>query len=221
MGTDQLSGPIPRRREIDFRLYLVTDRRQTRGRPLTDVIEECAGAGVRAIQLREKDLSAAELLALAQPLRELTRRVGARLFINDRADVALAVEADGIQRGHTSLPVRLLRNIAGNRLLIGASVHSLEEARAAEQDGADFLVFGPVYETPSKRPYGPPQGVEALKRVVGSARIPVLAIGGITPERVAEVRKSGAHGVAVISAILAAERPAEATKAFLEVLGSA
>lgn len=221
MGTDQLSGPVSPRREIGFRLYLVTDRRQTRGRPLTDVVEECVEAGAGAVQLREKDLSAAELLALARPLRELTRRVGARLFINDRADVALAVGADGIQRGHTSLPIRPLRNIVGDRFLIGASVHSLEEARAAEQDGANFLVFGPVYETPSKRPYGPPQGVEALKRVVGSARIPVFAIGGITRERVAEVRRAGAHGVAVISAILAAERPAEATKAFLEALGSA
>ena len=185
------------------------------------MIEECLGAGVRAVQLREKDLGAAELLALAQPLRELTRRVRARLFVNDRVDVALAVEADGVQRGHTSLPVRLMKTVAGARLLIGASVHSLEEARVAELEGADFLVFGPVYDTPSKRPYGPPQGVEALRRVVGSVSIPVFAIGGITPERVGEVRKRGAHGVAVISAILAAERPAEAAKAFVDALGSA
>jgi thiamine-phosphate pyrophosphorylase len=185
------------------------------------VIEECLGAGVRAVQLREKDLGAAELLELARPLREITRQAGAPLFINDRADVALAVEADGVQRGHTSLPVRLMRTVVGNRLLIGASVHSLEEARVAEQEGADFLLFGPVYDTPSKRAYGAAQGVESLRRVVEAVSIPVFAIGGITPERVHEVRKSGAHGVAVISAILAAERPAEATKAFLEALGSA
>lgn len=208
-------------REVDFRLYLVTDRQQTKGRPLLEVIEECLGAGVKAVQLREKDLSATELLALAQPLRERTRRVGARLFINDRVDVALAVEADGVQRGHTSLPVRLMRTVVGNRLLIGASVHSLEEALAAQREGADFLLFGPVYDTPSKRAYGAPHGVEALGRVVEAVSIPVLAIGGITPERVHEVKKSGAHGVAVISAILATERPAEATKAFLEALGSA
>ena len=206
---------------IDFRLYLVTDRHQSRGWPLPEVIQECVDAGVRAVQLREKDLSAAELLTLAQPLRELTRRVGARLFINDRLDVALAAEADGVQRGHTSLPVRLMKAIVAGRLLIGASVHSLEEAREAETGGADFLVFGPVYETPSKRPYGPPQGLEALARVVESASIPVFAIGGITPERVAEVRAAGAQGVAVISAILAADRPGEAAKAFLDALGNA
>lgn len=208
-------------REVDFCLYLVTDRQQTKGRPLLELIEECLGAGVKAVQIREKDLSAAELLALARPLREQTRRVGARLFINDRVDVALTVEADGVQRGHTSLPVRLIRTIAGSRLLIGASVHSLEGAQAAELDGADFLVFGPVYDTPSKRPYGPPQGVEGLTRVVQSVSLPVFAIGGVTPGRVAEVSAAGAHGVAVISSILAADRPAEATKAFLDALGSA
>lgn len=207
--------------ELGFRLYVVTDRHQTRGRPLPGVIEECLGAGVRAVQLREKDLGAAELLSLAQPLRELTRLAGARLFINDRVDVALAVEADGVQRGHTSLPVSLMRIITGGRLLIGASVHSLDEARVAELEGADFLVFGPVYDTPSKRPYGPPQGVEALRRVIEGISIPAFAIGGITPERVGKVRKSGAHGVAVISAIMAADRPAEAVKAFVEALGSA
>lgn len=209
------------RGDLDFHLYLVTDRSQTRGRSLIEVTEECLGAGVRAVQLREKDLSAAQLLGLAQPLRELTRRVGARLFINDRVDVALAVEADGVQRGHTSLPVRLMRTVAGSRLLFGASIHSLDEARAAELNGADFLVFGPVYDTPAKRPYGPPQGVEALRRVVESVTIPVFAIGGITPERVAEIKGTAAQGVAVISAILAAERPAEVTKAFLDALGSA
>lgn len=206
---------------VDFRLYLVTDRRQTKGRPLGEVVEECLGVGVKAVQLREKDLSAAELLALARPLRELTRRVGARLFLNDRVDVTLAVGADGVQLGHTSLPVSAVKAVAGSRLLIGASVHSLEEARAAELEGADFLVFGPVYDTPSKRPYGPAQGGSALMRVVKGVSLPVFAIGGITPERVDEVRRSGAHGVAVISAILAAERPAPAAKAFLDALGSA
>jgi len=208
-------------RQLGFRLYLVTDRRQTKGRPLTDVIEECLGAGLGAVQLREKDLSAAELLALARPLRELTQRFGARLFINDRADVAMAAEADGVQRGHTSLPITLMRTVVGSQRLIGASVHSLEEARSAQLDGADFIVFGPIHDTPSKRPYGPPQGVENLRRVVREIGIPVFAIGGITPEQVAEVKTTGAHGVAVISAIFGAARPGEAAKAFVDALGSA
>ena len=104
--------------------------------------------------------------------------------------------------------------------MIGASVHSLDEARAAERDGANFIVFGPVYDTPSKRPHGPPQGLDALANVVKAVSVPVFAIGGIRPERVAAARAAGAHGVAVISAILAAERPANATKQFIEALGS-
>jgi thiamine-phosphate pyrophosphorylase len=203
-----------------FSLYLVTDRAVAR-RPLLEVVEECLGAGLRAVQLREKDLALRDLLGLATSLRDVTRSHGARLLINDRADVAQAVGADGVQRTHDSLPVPALRDILRDRGLIGASVHSAGEACQAAQDGADFLVFGPVYDTPSKRRYGPPQGLSSLARVTAAVDRPVLAIGGITPARVAEVLGHGAAGVAVISAILGAERPAEATKTFLEALGRA
>ena len=205
---------------LGFALYLVTDRLIAR-RLLPDVVEECLGAGLRAVQLREKDLSVRDLLALAAPLREATRRHGARLLVNNRADVALAAGADGVQRTHDSLPVEALRRIGPAPFLIGASVHSETEARQAATDGADFLVFGPVYETPSKRSYGPPQGGAALRRVAAATERPVIAIGGITPARVAEVLTAGAAGVAVISAILAADRPADATKSFLDALGRA
>jgi thiamine-phosphate pyrophosphorylase len=203
-----------------FSLYLVTDGAVAR-RPLVEVVEECLGAGLRAVQLREKDLALRELLGLAISLRDVTRGHGARLLINDRADVALAVDSDGVQRTHDSLPVTALRGILPKTALIGASVHSEGEARQAAEDGADFLVFGPVYDTPSKRRYGPPQGLASLARVTDAVDRPVLAIGGITPARVAEVLGHGSAGVAVISAILGAERPAEATKAFLEALGRA
>jgi thiamine-phosphate pyrophosphorylase len=183
-------------------------------------VEACLDAGLRAVQLREKDLGVRDLLTLAGALRASTRRQGARLLVNDRADVALATEADGVQRTHDSLPVAIIRMIAPT-LVIGASVHSLAEARGAEAEGADFVVFGPIYDTPAKRPYGPPQGLEALRRVTAEATRPVLAIGGITPARVREVLGAGAAGVAVISAILAAERPGEATRAFLDALGRA
>jgi thiamine-phosphate pyrophosphorylase len=203
-----------------FSLYLVTDRVVAR-RPLVEVVDECLGAGLRAVQLREKDLALRDFLGLAVSLREATRGHGAQLLINDRADVALAVGADGVQRTHDSLPVSALRDIMPGSALIGASVHSESEARQATVDGAHFLVFGPVYDTPSKRRYGPPQGLSSLARVAAAVDRPVLAIGGITPARVAEVRGHGASGVAVISAILGAELPAEATKAFLEALGRA
>ncbi len=200
-------------------LWLVTDRSQTGGRELTEVVGECLAAGLPAVQLREKDLGAAELARLGRALRALTAARGALLSINDRADVALAVGADAVQRTSTSLAVEDLRAVAGDRLRIGASVHALAEAVAAERAGADWVVFGPVYDTPSKRAYGPAQGLRALERVAAAVRIPVIAIGGITPERVREVRAAGARGVAAISAILAAPRPGDAVERFLDALG--
>ena len=202
----------------ELRLTLVTDRRQTRDRELVAVVGDCLAAGLRAVQIREKDLTASELARLCRALREPTRAAGALLIVNDRVDVALAVEADGVQRTGTSLPLADIRAVADKRLRVGASVHSLAEALEAEQDGADWIVFGPIYDTPSKRAWGPPQGLAPLARVAQSVRIPVIAIGGITVERVRQVRETGAHGVAVISAILGADSPAEATRAFLERL---
>jgi thiamine-phosphate pyrophosphorylase len=206
--------------ELGFRLYLITDRAAAT-RPPVEIVKECLGAGLRAVQLREKDMGVRPLLAMATGLREGTRRHGARLLINDRADVALTVGADGVQRTQTSLPVSALRAITPAGFLIGASAHSTAEAREAVEQGADFVVFGPVYDTPSKRGYGPPQGLAALEAAVAAVSRPVLAVGGIVPARVSEVLATGAVGVAVIGAIYAAARPADATKAFLDVLGRA
>ena len=206
--------------KLGFSLCLVTNRWQVTG-SLEEAIETCLGAGLKAVQLREKDIGVRDLLFVAQRLREGTRHAGAKLFVNDRTDVALAVAADGVQRTGTSLPVFVLRSICPPGFMIGASVHSAAEARTAEPEGADFLIFGPVYDTPSKRQYGPPQGLSALERVASAVRLPVLAVGGITPARVGEVQRAGAAGVAVIGAILGAERPADAVKAFLDALGRA
>jgi thiamine-phosphate pyrophosphorylase len=198
-----------------LRLCLVTDRAQTNGRDLVEIVRQCLDAGLPMVQVREKDLTAHDLAALCRPLRELTRKAGALLVVNDRVDVALAVGADAVQRTSTSLGIEEIRAIAGARLRIGASVHSREDAVEAERAGADFLVFGPVYDTPSKRRYGPPQGLVKLADAAQSVRIPVLAIGGIVPERAAEVRKAGASGVGAISALLSAESPADVTRRFL------
>jgi thiamine-phosphate pyrophosphorylase len=205
----------------ELRLCLVTDRNQTRGRDLAAVVVECLAAGLPAVQVREKDLGAGDLAALCRRLREPTRERGALLIVNDRADVALAVGADAVQRTHSSLTVAEFRAIVDKRLRIGASTHSVEDAVAAEAQGADWIVFGPVYDTPSKRRYGSPQGLQALERVTASVRIPVIAIGGITPERVPDVRRAGAAGVAAISALLAADSPANATRRFLDALARA
>jgi thiamine-phosphate pyrophosphorylase len=202
----------------ELRLVLVTDRHQTRGRDLVRLVGDCVVAGLPAVQVREKDLGALEVAALCRQLLAAITPARCLFVVNDRVDVALAVGADGVQRTSTSLPVSDIRGIVKNGMLIGASVHSLEESIEAEAAGADWVTFGPVYDTPSKRAYGAPQGLGALGRVARAVRIPVIAIGGITPERVEEVRGAGARGVAVISAILAAESPASAVRAFREAL---
>jgi len=202
----------------DFDLYLVTDRNQTHGRDLLWVLESALDGGVEAIQLREKDLGGGELFSLAEAARKLTQRYHARLLINDRIDLALAVDADGVQLGKASLPIETARSLLGPRKLLGASSHSLEEAQEAERNGADFILFGPVYFTPSKAPYGSPQGLAALKKVVEKISLPIYAIGGIKPENIADARCAGVRGVALISAVMSAAEPRDATKKMLNLL---
>jgi thiamine-phosphate pyrophosphorylase len=145
-------------------------------------------------------------------LRILCSRHGAQLLINDRADIALAANADGVHLPQTSFSPAEARLLLGPHALIGASTHSLSEARAAAQSGANFVVFGPVFDTPSKRPFGPPLGLTALGEVARAVPVPVLAIGGITAERCRSVRRCGAHGVAVVRDILEAADPTIAAR---------
>ena len=201
---------------LNFRLYCVTDRKQTADRPLVDIVHAALDGGVRAVQLREKDLEGGELYQLALELRVLTSRYQARLLINDRIDIALAVDADGVHLGQTSFPVTIARQLVGPEKLIGVSTHSIEEIEAAA--GADFLLFGPVYFTPSKAVYGEPQGVDRLRQAVTRSSVPVVAIGGIKAARIPEVLSAGAHGIGVITAISAATDPAQAVQALLAKL---
>ncbi len=206
---------------VDFPLYLVTDRRQTGGRPLAPLVGQAAAAGLRTVQVRERDLATRDLLALSAELRAMMQAQGGRVMINDRADLVLALGADGVHLRADSLPVKVVRRLLGPERLIGVSAHSLDEVVRAESDGADFVVLGPVYDTPSKREYGPPIGLHPLEEAGRRCRIPVFAIGGITAARVAEVRRAGAYGVAVVSAILSAESAASATRQFLDALARA
>ena len=164
-----------------------------------------------AVQLREKDLEGKELFSLAEKARNLCARYDAAFFINDRIDVTLAVGADGVQLARTSLPIETARALLGPTKTVGASTHSLEEAQQAELLGADFVLFGPVYFTPSKAAFGPPQGVLGLKKIVENTTIPIYAIGGIRPENITEIMGTGARGISLISAILAAADPKQAS----------
>jgi thiamine-phosphate pyrophosphorylase len=201
-----------------FRLYLVSDRLQTQGRDLLWVLEQALKGGVQAVQLREKDLEARELFALAEKTKLLCEKYRAKFLVNDRIDVALAVEADGVQIGTGSIPVKITRGLLGDEKLIGVSTHSLQEAQQAGRDGADFVLFGPVHFTPSKAGYGKPQGLKALADVTNNVSVPVYAIGGIKSTHVEAVRETGAHGVALISAVLSAPDPQKAAEEILRQL---
>lgn len=197
---------------VPFRLYVVTDRQQTAGRPLEEVVAAAARGGAGAIQLREKDLSARELYALGARLQTVLAPYNVPLLINDRLDVALALDAAGVHLAGHSLSPAQARRVLGPEKLIGVSTHSVDDACQAMAEGADFIVFGPVYETPSKLAYGPPQGLQRFTTVKRQITIPVLAIGGIDLSNLSQVLQAGAHGIAVIRAVLAASDPAEAAR---------
>lgn len=202
--------------KVDFSLYLITDRHALLpGQKLLTTVRAALQGGVRAVQLREKDLSAAELYPLALALRQLTREFSAKLLINDRIDLALAVAADGVHLGGQSLAITVARQLLGEQRIIGVSTHHPDEVKRAAAAGADFVTFGPIYATPSKASYGPPLGVAALSAVCTDASLPVFALGGVTLPRLAELRAAGCTRVALIGAILQA---VDAERAAWEIL---
>ncbi|MGB7590524.1 MAG: thiamine phosphate synthase [Terriglobia bacterium] len=185
----------------NFLLCYITDRRQLRSVSLAAVIRETVRAGVDIVQVREKDLTSRELITLVEEALSATREPGmggARVVVNDHVDVALAGGADGAHLAAHSMPVQVVRRFVPRAFLIGVSCHSLGEAMAAESGGADYLVLGPVFETPSKLGYGPPLGLEELRNITSRIRIPVLALGGITVERIRPCLEAGASGIAGI-----------------------
>ena len=157
---------------------------------------------------------------MAYRMRNLTKEHNAKLFINDRFDIALAVGADGVHLTQSSIPVSNVRETVKKKLLIGVSAHSMKEAKEAEKGGADFITFGPVYRTPSKLKYGKPVGIDALKQVIIKTDIPVFAIGGINSSRIKDIRKSGAHGAAMIREVLASDDVKEKSQELINLLGA-
>jgi thiamine-phosphate diphosphorylase len=197
-------------------LALVTDRHATQGRPLDTVVAAALDGGVNLVQLREKDLSARELWALAIRLRELTEG-RALLLVNDRLDVALAAGADGVQLAGHSLPPAAARAALGPQRLIGCSVHDATEAEAAARGGADFLLVGTLYPSRS-HPGQAGAGPALIEEVRGAVDLPLVGIGGISALTARGVLMAGARGVAVISAIMAAPDPAAAAAKLRDAL---
>jgi thiamine-phosphate pyrophosphorylase len=206
-----VSQPLPR-------LYLLTDRRQTHQRPLASVLSQALEAGVRMVQIREKDLDTLELIDLARQLIPVIKQHHGKALLNDRVDLALALNADGVHLRSDSLPLPLARRLLGNEKLIGISTHSVEEVQYAENEGADFVVLGPIFETPSKQIYGHPLGIPTLETACQVSHLPIFAIGGITPKHVHPVMSSGAYGIAVISSIMQAPCIQDSTRELLSQL---
>jgi thiamine-phosphate pyrophosphorylase len=196
---------------------LVTDRHATGGRDMIAVVRDALAAGLPAVQLRDKDLSGRALLALAEALRRATADTGALLLVNERVDVAIAAGADGVHLGGGAVPVAVARALLPPAALVGVSTHA---PGAPDAEGADFLFFGPVWTTPAKAAFGPPQGAAALARAVAAASVPVLAIGGVDAARVSAARAAGAAGVAVVRAVLGAPDPGRAVRALLAALAA-
>lgn len=199
-----------------LRLIVITDRILAAPRPVEVVVEEALAAGARTIQLRDKGASARELLAQGRVLRKLTRDRDALLFINDRFDLALAVEADGVHLGPHDLPVAAVRNAAPEGFLIGHSTDLVEVAREAVGAGADYIGCGAVLPTPTKKDAGEAIGIEGLERIARAVTAPVVGIGGITPTVAQDIAKhSQAAGVAVVGAVMAAPDPGAVVRALL------
>ncbi len=194
-----------------LRLHVLTDHQWSRGRDIVTVATAALDGGATTIQLRDKTASTRVLIEEGLVLRRLTRERGALLIINDRVDVALAVEADGAHVGQEDMPATLARQLLGPRRILGVSVANREEAGAAIAAGADYLGVGPIFPSPGKADAGPATGLHLLTEIAACYPMPLVAIGGITAENATEVMQAGAAGVAVITAVVYAEDIAGAT----------
>ena len=197
---------------VDFKLYAITDRRLCKPKLIQDYVASLLDTGVRAIQLREKDLSDTELRSVAVPINHICKAYSAKLFINSNIGVATDVGVDGVH-----LPESLLDTIQkakARNLLVGCSVHDLDVAQKVQVAGANFVTYSPIYPTMSKP--NPAVGLKSLKRIVGSLDIPVFALGGITPSKVPECLNSGAFGVAAMSSVMSYETGIDQAKNYLK-----
>lgn len=182
-----------------FQLYYITDRKQITASSLGARIAEAIAAGVDWVQIREKDLPARSLLALAEAAARQARREGhTYVMVNDRLDVALAAQAHGVHLGRQSMPAELVRTLAPSEFVVGVSCHTLAESLAAQAGGADYILLGPIFATPSKLRYGPPLGLAKLREVTSQLSIPVFALGGVSASRAVLCLQNGARGIAGI-----------------------
>ncbi len=204
---------------FDLSLYVITDPYLSKGRSHMEVVEKAIAGGATMIQLREKESTSLDFYRLAKEVVSATKKQGVPLIINDRVDIALAVDAEGIHVGQKDLPAPVVRKMIGKDKILGVSAGNIEEAKIAEKEGADYIGVGAVFSTATKSDARQAIGLERLQTVAKSVNIPAVAIGGINHDNVEAVIQSGVDGVAVVSAIVAAEniqKAAEEMKIFID-----
>lgn len=206
---------------VDYSLYLVTDRSLARNRSNLEIVSAAVAGGVTVVQLREKNCSTREFIEQALAIKDFLKTRRIPLIINDRMDVAQAVKADGVHLGQTDMALAMAREIVGDAMIIGISAESLQDAIGAEKGGADYLGISPIYATPTKTDTAPPLGPEGLQQIRNSVNLPLVGIGGLNRENAAEVIRNGADGVAVVSAIVAADDPKAAAGELKRVIEEA
>lgn len=206
---------------VRLRLHVLTDRDWSRGRSTLEVAAAALNGGATVIQLRDKTASTRAMVAEGLVLRQLTRARGALLIVNDRVDVALAVEADGAHVGQDDMPAELARELLGPDGILGVSAGTLAEAEAAIRAGADYLGVGPIYPTRGKTDAGVPTGPALVRDIAARSPIPQVAIGGITAENAGDVVRAGAVGIAVITAVVNAEDIEAAARALIDSIHAA
>ncbi|UCE62591.1 MAG: thiamine phosphate synthase [Nitrospirota bacterium] len=197
-------------------LYLLLDQRWASRWALADILRHGADLGVRVVQYRNKHDAMNEVYRQALELRKIARDSGVTFIVNDRCDVGVAVEADGVHLGQSDLPIRLARELLGAKCLIGMSTHSLEQVVEATEQGADYLGFGPLFPTNTKANHEPVVGLDGMKKVRSLTSLPIVAIGGIQSESVSKIVAAGADAVAVASGILDSTNPRQAIKRYME-----
>ncbi len=206
------------KQDVDYSLYLVTDRNLSQGRSIIEVVKSAVNGGVTIVQLREKSATTLDFYQSAKQIKSFLDKKGIPLIINDRIDIALAVDADGVHLGQDDMPLPIARKVLGKDKIIGISVNNVEEAKRAEQESADYLGLSPVFPTPTKTDTSEPIGIERIPAIRNAVSIPLVGIGGLNIHNAAEVIKAGCDGIAVVSAIVSAENPEIAAKELLDII---
>ena len=199
---------------IDYKLYLVTDRTNKTDKEFLNIIEEAIKGGVTVVQIREKDADTLEFYNISNKVKEICSKYNVPLIINDRIDIALAIDADGVHIGQSDMPIKIARKLIGNDKILGISAHNIQEAKEAEENGADYLGVGAIFSTSTKKDAND-VSIDTLKEITSNVDIPTVAIGGINLDNVEKLKDTNISGISVVSAIMNAENPKIASENLL------